>query len=200
MTAFLFIRHASCDMLDHSIAGRTPGVHLNRQGKIEAVSLVEKLANIKISAILCSPLERAYEPAEPLAKHFGMGVIRSDRLDEIQFGDWTGRSFGDLSRIPCWHQFNNFRSGTRIPGGELMTEVQNRIITELDRLRTERPDDVLALITHGDVIKAAVLYYAGMPMDFMHRIEISPASVSIITLDDRGPRILRLNDTGPIRL
>jgi hypothetical protein len=48
------------------------------------------------------------------------------------------------------------------------------------------------------VIKSAILYYAGIPLDFIERIEIAPASASGIRLGDGGPRILGINTTGRI--
>ena len=74
------------------------------------------------------------------------------------------------------------------------------MVAEMERLREQHPHDHLALVGHADVIKAAVAYYLGVPLDLFQRIEISPASVSIITLSDFGPRIVRVNDTGELRL
>ncbi len=200
MTTFLLIRHASCDALNRLIPGRMPGVHLNPRGERESRQLSKRLSHLKISAIFCSPLERAVETAGPLAKEVGLPVTVSTGLDEIHFGDWTGFSFEELSGIPRWRRFNYFRSGTDIPGGEMIIDVQKRVIAELNRLQAEYPDDIVALISHGDVIKAAVLYYGGIPLDFMQRIEISPASVSIIALEGSGPRIVQLNNTGKVEL
>jgi probable phosphoglycerate mutase len=196
MTTFLLIRHGTNDLVDRAIAGWMPGVHLNQEGQAQAERLAERLGETEIAAIYSSPLERAYETAEPIARRRGLPVQICPGFGEIQFGDWTGHSLEDLADVPGWRHFNSFRSGTRVPGGELMLEVQARTVAELDRLREQHPKETVVVVSHGDIIKAVVAHYAGIPLDLFQRIEISPASVSILTLDESGPRLLRINDTG----
>jgi probable phosphomutase (TIGR03848 family) len=198
MTTFLLIRHATNSWIGRALAGRRPGVHLNDEGRNQAQRLVQRLRDVPVDAVYSSPLERALETAEPLASARGLAVHQRPRLIEIGFGDWTGREIASLEEDAHWKRFNNFRSGTRIPAGELMTEVQTRVVDELEELRRNHPDGTVALFSHADVIKCAVTFYCGAPLDFMHRFEISPASVSIITLADWGPLVLAVNDTGSL--
>jgi probable phosphomutase (TIGR03848 family) len=198
MTTFLLIRHGTNDLVDRAIAGWMPGVHLNEEGRTQAERLAVRLRETRIAAIYSSPLDRACETAEPIARQKGLPVHICQGVGEIQFGDWTGRSLEDLAGVPGWQQFNSFRSGTRVPGGELMLEVQARAVAELERVRERHPKGVVVVVSHGDVIKAAVAHYAGIPLDLFQRVDISPASVSILTVDESGPRILRINDTGQL--
>jgi probable phosphoglycerate mutase len=89
--------------------------------------------------------------------------------------------------------YNQFRSGTRAPGGEMMLQVQTRVVLEMDRIRAERRGASVAIVSHGDAIKAAVMHYAGIAIDLLHRIEISPASVSVLEIADWGPKLMVLN-------
>jgi probable phosphoglycerate mutase len=66
----------------------------------------------------------------------------------------------------------------------------------LESIREQHPHEAVAVISHGDVIKAALAHYAGIHLDLFQRVEISPASVSVVSVNDGGPRILRVNDTG----
>ena len=79
-----------------------------------------------------------------------------------------------------------------------MLEVQVRAILALEEIRRQHTDQVVALVSHGDVIKAAVAYYLGTPLDLFQRIEISPASISVLAIYDWGARVIRLNDTGDL--
>src|SRR3954471_1092336 len=194
MTTFYLIRHASNDYLvQNKIAGWLPKIHLNDKGRAEAETLAVKLGQEPIRAIYSSPLERATETAEPLAKKLGQKVIISEGLCEIRFGDWTDQPVAQLDKTEHWKRWNSFRSGTQAPRGDIMIEAQTRIIREMLRLRDLHPRDAIALVTHGDPIKAAVAYWMGSPLDLFLRIEISPASVSVITLDDYRPKIVRVN-------
>ncbi len=199
MTRVLLIRHAHHDYLGRAIAGWLPGVSLSAQGRAEAAALAERLAGAPIAAIYSSPLERAMETAEPLAHRLGLQIETRRTLGELDFGDWTGRTMAELEADPDWHRFNAQRATTRPPGGELMLEVQTRAVAELERIRQLHPQATVAVVSHGDVIRAAVLYYTGMPMDLYARIEIHPPSVTLVELDESGPRVIRLNDvTGAV--
>jgi probable phosphomutase (TIGR03848 family) len=198
MTTFWLIRHAETDAIGRFLAGRMAGVHLNPAGRLQAERLVSRLERTAVDAIYSSPLERALETAEPLARERGLAIQPCEAANELDLGEWTGKSFKELEARAEWHRFNTVRSLTRIPGGELMLDVQARIVSELDCLRHRHPSHNVAVVSHGDVIKGAVAHYAGIPLDLFHRIEISPASVSVIEVDDHGPRILRVNHTGDL--
>ncbi len=199
MAVFLLIRHGYTDMLGVAISGRLPGIHLNSRGREQAANLAGRLTNVKLNAICSSPLERAVETAEPLAVSHGLPVRICEGLTEIEFGEWTGCEVSNLCG-PVWESFNAFRGGVRIPGGEMMIEVQSRMVGELEKLHLEFPGGVVAAVSHADPIKTVIVHLAGIPLDFFLRLEISPASLSIVSLNDFGPRISRLNDTGELLL
>jgi probable phosphomutase (TIGR03848 family) len=193
MTTIFLIRHGETDAVGKTLAGWLPGVHLNQAGIAQAERLAERLPAARIAAIYSSPLERAIETAQPLAGKLGIEPIRREALGEIRFGDWTGREIQELEGDPEWQRFNSFRSSTRAPGGELILEVQVRIVTELTELRRRHPDEAVAVVSHGDVIRAAVAHYAGIPLDLFQRFEISPGSVSILRLSEETAVLFRLN-------
>jgi broad specificity phosphatase PhoE len=195
MTTFYLIRHATNDLVGWKIAGRAPGVTLNAEGRRQAERLAGHLAQRPIHAVYTSPLERARETAQPLCDRLGLVPAIAEALHEIDFGDWTGRAVAELDTLPRWRRFNAFRSGTRAPGGEMMLEAQARIVGFMQRLREDFPDQTLALVSHGDVIRAAVLYYLGAPLDHFLRVEISPASLSEIQVGEYGAQVTRLNAT-----
>lgn len=121
---------------------------------------------------------------------------RIEELGEIGVGEWEGLAMPALDRRDDWRRFNAFRSGTRPPGGELMVETQARMIRQLDRLRARHPDATVAVVSHGDPLRAAVAWFLGVPMDLIFRFEIATTSVSVIEIHDWGARVLCLNHTG----
>ena len=194
MTTFFLIRHASCSGLGQTLWGRTPGVCLNETGKLEAQRLAERFRGMTLEAIYSSPLERALETAETIARTMKLEVNRNPAFDEIDFGDWTGKSFETLSSDEVWRRFNSVRSATRIPGGESFLEVQTRVVTELDKLSSQHNNARVAIVSHADVIKAAVGYFTATPIDLLQRIEISPCSVSVVVIDKDIVRLLTINN------
>lgn len=180
-------------MLEIGISGRAPGISLNAQGRRELVGLGRRLAGRQVAAMYVSPLERTRETAAALEGLLGVRATPEPAFSELDFGEWTGRDFAALHADPRWRDFNQFRCGTRIPGGELMLETQARAVAKLLELRDLHGDASVAIVSHGDVIKAALTYFLGMPLDFHLRLAIAPASCSELELDHSSVRVLSLN-------
>ncbi len=103
MAVFLLIRHGENDWVKNGkLAGRTPGVHLNERGQAQAERLAEELASTTIKAVYSSPLERAVETAEPVARQKGLEIQVHPDLIEIDFGRWTGKDLKDLRHGRQW--------------------------------------------------------------------------------------------------
>jgi broad specificity phosphatase PhoE len=196
MTRLLLIRHAATDSLHNQIAGRNDAVHLNRLGIQQGQRLAHELAGEQIARIYSSPQPRAYETAQLLARLCREPVKLARELDEMDYGDWTGLSFAELSTIEQWQAFNRLRASVRIPNGELMLEVQARLVHFMARVKAEYPNESVALVSHADIIRAALSHCLGMSLDLSLRLEVAPASVSIVELDDHGPRVSCINSTG----
>jgi len=198
MTTFFLIRHASCDGLGQTLWGRTPNIVLNEKGKLQAQQLAGFFKNMTLTAIYSSPMERALETADTIARTMNLEVRKSEAANEINFGEWTGKTFESLSGDERWRNFNRHRSLTMIPGGETFLEVQNRIVKELETLAEQHGKASVAIVSHADVIRAAVAYFAATPIDLIDRFEMSPGSVSVIAVDGGISTLLTINNTGEL--
>ena len=193
MTTFYLVRHASCDGLGKTIWGRTEGICLNEQGRAEKQQLARRFADVKLDALYSSPLERARETADALARVTQLEIQQNEAFNEIDFGEWSGKSFAELARDARWQRFNTQRSMATIPGGESFIDSQTRAVNELEKLRQRHGEAHVAIVSHADVIKAVVGYVVGAPIDLQRRIEISPCSVSIVATDEHETKLLAVN-------
>ncbi len=192
----LLIRHGVNDYIkQRRLAGRTPGVHLNDEGRLQAAALAERLATLPIAAVYSSPLERARETAAPLAARLGLAVQIVDGIVETGCGDWTGQLIEDLSKDDLWRQVQTCPSAFRFPGGESFAEIQARMIAALEPLRATHPGETVALVSHADPIKLAVAFYTGVPLDLFQRLVVEPASITELEFTPFRPLLVRLNDT-----
>jgi probable phosphoglycerate mutase len=199
MTQLLLIRHAVNDWVGtNRLAGWTPGVHLNEEGRRQAEALARRLAGIELTAIYASPLERTMETAEIIARPHGLPVRIREGIGEAHYGEWTGQKLEDLAKTELWRVVQFHPSGARFPGGEAMREMQARAVAEIDAIRAEHPEGTIAAVSHSDVIKAIIAHYAGMHLDLFQRLAVSPASLNILVFSKMGPRLVRLNDTSHI--
>jgi probable phosphoglycerate mutase len=138
-----------------------------------------------------SPLERCRETAQALAG--GKAVTLRDEFLELDFGDWTGLTFDHLHRLEDWKRYNRQRSAVRAPGGESAYDVQYRAVGGLHQIREQNGAGVFAIVTHADVIRALLCFVLGMPLDFLLKLHIDPASLTEIEMDEHGMRVLRVN-------
>jgi probable phosphoglycerate mutase len=197
MTTFLLIRHGENDWVGRRLPGWTPGIHLNDHGLAQAEALTALLRPIRLAAVCSSPLERALETARPLARSKGLTVQRTRGLAEMQVGEWQGQSLRRLRRRKLWSIIQHTPSLARFPGGESFPEAQGRIVAALDMLRRTYPSPraVVACFSHADMIKLAVAYYIGQPLDMFQRLAVDPASITALYIGEGRAFLLRSNDT-----
>ncbi|MBN2304884.1 MAG: MSMEG_4193 family putative phosphomutase [Anaerolineae bacterium] len=197
MTDFLLVRHAINDWVKTGrLAGWTPGVHLNPDGQAQAQALGEHLAKTPLVAIYSSPLERTMETAEAIAAHHPKLRVQSlDDVGEVRYGQWQGKKLSHLRREKMWHTVQVYPSRAHFPGGEAIRQAQSRAVDALETLVAKHPTDRVVVVSHSDIIKLMVAHYLGAHLDMFQRIEISPASLTLIRLGANRPTIMRVNDT-----
>ena len=89
-------------------------------------------------------------------------------------------------------------SGFRFPGGESFAEMSVRSMDTVLGLVAEHPGETVVAVSHADPIKAIVAAAAGMPLDLMQRLVISPCSISALLFTAGGPVVLCMNSTGAL--
>lgn len=194
----LLIRHATNDWVPDRLAGWTPGVHLNDEGRAQASAVAQRLTGCRIDAVYASPLERAMETAAFVAMPHDLPVLPLQGVGELRLGELEGRSLKELSQHPLWGTVQHTPSLVRLPGGESFTEMQARAVAAIEGLRESHPRDVVAVVSHGDVIKAILAHYGGLHLDMFQRLVVEPASISAVQFTEGPPRLILLNDTGAV--
>ena len=196
MTAtFFLVRHAAHDNVGGFLAGRAPGVRLGEAGRAQATRLAERMRRERFEAVHASPRERTQETAAAIAQGCGIAAVTTQAaLDEIDFGVWSGRSFDDLDTDWDWRRWNTVRTLSRTPAGDTVLAVQSRAVGLVEDLRARAPDAASVLVTHADVIKAIVAFFLQMPLDAWPRLQIQPASITTLVLDDWSAAVTGLNE------
>lgn len=181
------------------LAGRNPGVALDEHGHAQAQTLVGRLAQLPLVALVSSPLQRCQETLAPLAQARELEVTVDDRFVEMDYGEWTGRELRTLAKDPLWKVVQAHPSAAVFPSGEGLATMQARAVAavrEWDaKLAAEHGPQVLWLVcTHGDLIKAVLADALGLHLDGFQRIVAHPCSVSAVTYTDTRPFVQRIND------
>ena len=198
----MLIRHGETDYVKTGrMAGRTPGVHLNEKGRREALELAECLKNAPLQAIYSSPMERAIETAQPLARMKRLKIIKSGGLIETDIGDWKGMEIKKARKLDVWKIVQATPSRFRFPSGESFLEAQTRQVSAVEEIVARHPGSaVIAAFSHADPIKLVMAYYLGIPLDNFQRLACQPGSVSLLTFSKHGVTALGLNLRPPFQL
>ncbi len=157
----------------YNLEGRFQGqlpVPLDDTGREQAVDLAERAVAHGFRVLWCSPLLRARETADMVARRIGVEPREDARLMETDAGDWTDRSFADvLAEAP--EQFAAFARGdprVALPGGESFAEQEERVSAAIEQI--ELGELPAIVVCHGMVIRAALARRAGHAIKRFERV------------------------------
>jgi probable phosphoglycerate mutase len=179
------IRHAVTAETGQRLSGRVSGIHLSPDGQEMAAAAAELLSSTRFEAIYTSPIERCHETATAIASGRRLQPKRHKAFIEADYGHWSGRPLKSLYKLKAWQSLMVAASRFRFPDGETLGEVQTRAVAGVEQLASEHRGTV-AITSHADVIRAILVHYLGAPLDLIHRIDVLPASVSIVELHSSG--------------
>ncbi len=197
VATLVLVRHATTAATGRRLGGWTPGVHLDAKGREQAEAMAQRLADLEVTAVYASPLERTQETARIVARPHGLRVRTRRAIGEVDYGEWTDKPLGHLRRRKAWATIQATPSRVTFPGGESIRAAQARAVDATESLAAEHGDDTIVIVSHADVIKAVVAHHLAMPLDAFQRLVVAPASVTVLALPGSGaPALLRFNDTG----
>ncbi|WP_418956142.1 histidine phosphatase family protein [Streptomyces tritici] len=205
MATLILVRHGRSTANTAAVlAGRTPGVGLDERGAAQAAALPGRLAGVPLAAVVSSPLQRCRETLAPLLEaRPELALHTEERINECDYGDWSGRKLAELTDDPLMQVVQAHASAAAFPGGESMRGMQQRAVEAVRdwnaRIEAEHGEDaVYAMCSHGDIIKSVVADALGMHLDLFQRIHVDPCSVTVIRYTRLRPFLIRLGDTGDL--
>lgn len=207
MATVILVRHGRTTANASGVlAGRTAGVKLDEVGRQQAVRTGERLSVVPLVGVVSSPLERCRQTSRLiLARQSGDPSTPVERaITECDYGDWQGRPLKELAKEPLWSVVQNQPSAVTFPGGESMAFMQARSVAAIRRLDAafeaeHGPGAVWVAVSHGDIIKSILADALGMHLDLFQRINVGPASVSIIRYGASRPDVVATNtDSGDL--
>jgi len=198
----VLIRHAHSESNASGIlSGRIPNVHLSQKGIKQSGELATRLGIFPVAQVRISPMERCFETIAPWINNYvlkstpNFEPIIDPLLNEVDYGQWSGKRLITLSRKKEWKTVQDSPSRMYFPGGEGIAAMQARAMSSVHQAAALPDSKVAVFVSHGDVIKSILASALGMHLDEFQRIIVDPASVSVIEYSSVKPRILLINDT-----
>jgi probable phosphoglycerate mutase len=194
----LLVRHGQTTYnVEGRLPGQLPGVTLTDEGRRQAHRAAVALAGLRLVAIISSPLERARDTADIIARGWGLEPRNDPRLMDTDVGPWAGRKISEVAKEdPNWNAYLKDPDNPP-PGVESLSAVQARTVSVIEELRADETlsGDVV-LVAHADVIKLALARYTGTPVRSALAIAIGNASISALAFaGEHPPTLLAANWT-----
>lgn len=201
MATVILVRHGRTTANATGVlAGRAAGVKLDETGLGQAALAAERLAAVPLAAVVSSPLERCRQTAKSImAAQSGPLTVSTERgITECDYGEWQGRALKDLAKEKLWATVQSQPSAAAFPGGESLGAMQARAVAAVRRhdgaIETAHgAGAVWVAVSHGDVIKSVLADALGMHLDLFQRINVDPASISIVRYTPARPYVLATN-------
>ncbi len=210
-TTLVLVRHG---VTDHTVHKRFSGglassnPPLNEEGRAQARATGEWLQPLAgdLTRIVSSPVRRTRETAEELAALLSLEVSVEHGVAEMEFGSWDGLTYAEVhERFPddlsSW--LGDLDSAPH--GGESLRAVQARVLEGRDRLLAAHAGETLVVVSHVTPIKVLVADAVGASLDAAYRMELAPASVTVLSYFDTPEggvhpqmRLFNARPTGPV--
>ena len=204
MTTVLLIRHGRTKSnTDGVLAGWSEGIGLDEKGRLQAKKLGRLLRDVPLSALVSSPLQRCAETSKQLSESHRprLEIAFDERVAECRYGDWTGKKLKTIAKQPLWRVVQDNPSAAHFPGagGESLLAVSQRANEAIaywvskNPSEAKKPEPIIAVVSHGDVIKSILANALGMHLDMFQRLVVDPCSVSIVRHTPVRPFVLATN-------
>ncbi len=205
-TTLVLVRHGVTEhtagkRFSGGLGGRNPG--LTEEGRAQIRATADWLSPLAeaIDVVVSSPVRRTQESAEILAARLDKDVVTEDGIAEMEFGTWEGLTFEEVRTsypddLDSWLGSLEAAPG----GGESFRTVEKRVLGSLERLLAEHAGRTVLLVSHVTPIKVIVAQALGAPLESVYRMELTPASVSVVSFYSDGRAGLRMFNARPTDL
>lgn len=202
MKRFYLIRHGETDWNKHNMVQGSIDTELNKTGAEQARKVAERLKSEKIDIIFSSTLKRAYMTAKQIKSfHPDVPLKLTDKLNEINFGEWEGLSFNEIEErfSEQYKLWKDTPEKATFPGEGSLYNVMERVKSFFEDV-LNMPYENIVIVTHGGIIKLSIIYLLELPLDFYKKCWFGNASLSIVDIKGNRRMLSLLNDMSHLQI
>lgn len=194
------IRHGETEHNKGQLTLGRADIPLNPQGKIQAQAVAATVTRPP-SAIYSSPLIRCRDTAALIGAAAGIPVTIEPGLIEMDVGEMEHLTRTELrERYPEFlREWLSAPGSARMPGGETLTEVQERAWATVERLRQDGATREIVAVTHNFVILAIACRVLNLSLDNFRRLRTTLGGITRVEFPAEtpasDPTLISWNDT-----
>ncbi len=190
--------HTSAKRFSGGLGGDNPPLSDEGRDQVRAAGAWLAPLAERVEAIVASPVRRTRESADVLAAMLEVEVSEEPAFAEMEFGHWDGLTFAEVGeRHP--DELAAWLGSTDVAptGGESFRVVRDRVLAGLARLRERHAGRTVVVVSHVTPIKTLVAEALDAPLEAVFRMELSPASVTVLSWYDDDRASMRLYNALP---
>jgi len=138
--------------------------------------------------IVSSPMKRCHEFAQELNRKLNIPLSVDDRIKEVGFGCWEGKTADELKaeRLEEYESFYRDPINNRPQGAEPLEEFMHRVSTAYDTILNTHTGKHVLVVAHAGVIRAIITHVLHGTLSSMYRIRVGNAGVSRLIHNHNG--------------
>ncbi|HBY57953.1 MAG TPA: phosphoglycerate mutase [Candidatus Atribacteria bacterium] len=201
-TLIILVRHGECEGNIKGMFRGRADFPLNKRGFIQAQDLAQELKKFPLKHIYTSPLSRARQTAEAIARQCRIEVKVEEQFNNIELGSWEGRFKKEIAELypKEWELWVNNPEKLKVKNMETLYDVQRRAKDCLDSLVSRHNGEVLVIVSHRAVLKPLIAACINISPPYFWKIHLDTASYSLLShKEGRGYCLVQLNQTKHLR-
>jgi broad specificity phosphatase PhoE len=200
MTEVIIARHGQTEWNVGEVFRGRIDIALDETGLKQAELLAEYLSSRGIEAIYSSPLKRAVQTAEAIARHHNLKVEVAPGLIDFNFGKWQGLPHQEVKEKyrELYAEWNLSPHRVRMPDGESLSDVRERAIGVVDRVVSKHKGTVV-LVAHRVVNKVLICALLGLDNSHFWNIKQDTCGMTTFTYENGQFILTEHNNTSYLR-
>lgn len=197
MTSIYLVRHGQTAWNKEEIFRGRTDVPLDETGLRQAELAGEYFREVKIDAIYSSPLSRAWQTAERIAKFHHLWVQPLEGIIDMSFGQWEGHPHQEIREMDreTYRQWREEPHQARLPGGETLDEVRSRAMAALEEVVRLNSGKTIVLVSHRVVNKVLLCGILGLDNSHFWQIVQDPTAINLIQYQNGKYILYLMNET-----
>jgi len=197
MTSIYLVRHGQTAWNKEEVFRGRTDIPLNETGLKEAAMAADYFRPLQLDAIHSSPLARAWQTAQEIAKHHTLQVQPLAGLIDMSFGSWEGRPLkevreNDQERYRLWAEEPH---RVEFPGGETLDQVRARAMAALESVIEKHPEKTVVLVSHRVINKVLLCAVLGLDNSHFWQLAQDTTAINLIRCKNKNYILSLMNES-----
>lgn len=188
MNRIYFVRHGEgLDNVARQFSYKKVDRSLTERGRLQASQTAEYLTGLHIDEIFCSPMKRAHETAQIIARRLNKEITVLDEFREVDVGDLDGQDFNDGTWSLYHHITSEWYAGNlyvSYPGGEDYVTLWARMRRGWEKVLRDCSNSDFLIVGHGGIFISTLKDLCpGLEIHWLQNVEYYNCAITELAIE-----------------